>query len=84
MFSRMLPNKLIMADQGFPNILSRATYPGAPSYGGMRTWVESSQAREDRALAETCRVKYGPLFFTSICELLYRLYFYQNNTAVEH
>ncbi len=26
-------------------ILSRATFPGAPSYGGMRTWVEGSQAR---------------------------------------
>ncbi len=24
------------------SILSRATYPGAPSYGGVRTWVESS------------------------------------------
>ncbi len=27
-----------------PYILSRATYPGAPSYGGVRTSVESSQA----------------------------------------
>ena len=25
-------------------ILSRATYPGVPSYGGVRTWVEGSQA----------------------------------------
>ncbi len=24
------------------NILSRATFPGAPSYGGVRTWVEGS------------------------------------------
>ncbi len=24
----------------YTNMLSRATYPGAPSYGGMRTWVE--------------------------------------------
>ena len=23
--------------------MSRATFPGAPSYGGMRTWVEGSQ-----------------------------------------
>ncbi len=33
-------------------MLSRATYPGAPSYGGVRTWVKSSQARGNRALAE--------------------------------
>ena len=33
-------------------ILSDATYPGAPSYGGVRTWVEGSQARGNRALAE--------------------------------
>ncbi len=26
-------------------ILSRATFPGAPSYGGVRTWVEGSQTR---------------------------------------
>ncbi len=32
------------------NILSRATFPGAPSYGGVRTWMEGSQTR---ALAET-------------------------------
>ncbi len=25
------------------NILSRATFPGGPSYGGVRTWVEGSQ-----------------------------------------
>ncbi len=25
------------------NILSRATFPGAPSYGGVRTWVEGTQ-----------------------------------------
>ncbi len=24
------------------NILSRATFQGAPSYGGMRTWMEGS------------------------------------------
>ncbi len=24
-------------------MLSRATYPGDPSYGGVRTWVEGSQ-----------------------------------------
>ncbi len=33
-------------------ILSRATFPGAPSYGGVRTWVEGSQARGNRTLAE--------------------------------
>ncbi len=33
-------------------ILSRATFPGAPSYGGVRTWVDGSQTRGDRALAE--------------------------------
>ena len=33
-------------------ILSRATYPGAPSYGGVRAWVEGSQARRNRTLAE--------------------------------
>ena len=27
-------------------ILSRATFPGAPSYGGVRTWVEGSQTHE--------------------------------------
>ena len=32
-------------------LLSRATFPGAPSYGGVRTWVEGSQMRGDRALA---------------------------------
>ncbi len=31
------------------NILSRATFPGAPSHGGVRTWVEGSQnAQEPR------------------------------------
>ena len=30
--------RLIKNDNPFM-ILSRATYPGAPSYGGMRTWV---------------------------------------------
>ena len=34
------------------NILSRATFPGAPSYNGVRTWVEGSQARGNRTLAE--------------------------------
>ena len=34
------------------NILLRATFPGAPSYGGVRTWVEGSQTRGNRALAE--------------------------------
>ena len=33
-------------------ILSRATFPGAPSYDGVRTWVEGSQTRGDSALAE--------------------------------
>ena len=33
-------------------ILSRATFPGAPSYDGMRTWVEGSQTCGDRALDE--------------------------------
>ncbi len=33
-------------------ILSRATFPGAPSYGGVITWVEGSQTCGDRALAE--------------------------------
>ena len=32
-------------------ILSSATFLGAPSYGGVRTWVEGSQTRGDRALA---------------------------------
>ncbi len=34
-------------------ILSHATYPGAPSYGGVRTWVDSSQAH---ALAEASKI----------------------------
>ncbi len=34
------------------SILSRATYPWAPSYGGVRTWVESSLTRRNCALAE--------------------------------
>ncbi len=33
-------------------ILSRATFPGAPSYGGVKTWVEGSQMRGDLALAD--------------------------------
>ena len=33
-------------------ILSRATFSGAPSYGGMRTCVECSQTHGSRALAE--------------------------------
>ena len=33
--------------------MSRATYPGAPSYGDMRTWVEGSQVRGNSMLAET-------------------------------
>ena len=32
--------------------MSRATFPGAPSYGGVSTWVEGSQKRGDRTLAE--------------------------------
>ena len=54
-------------------ILSRATFPGAPSYGGVRTWVESSLAREDRALADASNLL-G-------CKE-YALY--QKNTAIEH
>ena len=34
------------------SVLSRATFPGAPSYGGVRTWVEGSQTRGSRTLAE--------------------------------
>ncbi len=37
-------------------ILSRATYHRAPSYGGVRTWVEGSQARDSRALAEASKL----------------------------
>ncbi len=33
------------------NILLRATSPGLPSYGGVRTWVEGSKRRGNRALA---------------------------------
>ena len=33
-------------------VLSRATSLGAPSYGGVRTWVEGSQTHWGRALAE--------------------------------
>ena len=33
-------------------ILSHATFPGAPSHGAVRTWVEGSKTRGDRALAE--------------------------------
>ncbi len=36
-------------------ILSRATFPGAPSYGGVRTWVEGFQALEDRTLILTSK-----------------------------
>ncbi len=36
----------------FRYILSRATFPGAPSYGGVWTWVEVSQTRGDHMLAE--------------------------------
>ena len=34
------------------NILSRATFPGAPSYSGVKTWVEGSQTCGRRTLAE--------------------------------
>ncbi len=34
-------------------ILSHAIFPGAPSYTGVRTWAEGSQACGKRALAET-------------------------------
>ena len=37
---------------GQVNILSPATFPGAPSYGGVRTWVEGSQAHGNCPLAE--------------------------------
>ncbi len=33
-------------------MLSRATFPGVPSYDGVGTWVEGSQTRGDCALAE--------------------------------
>ena len=38
-------------NQSLWTLLSRATSLGAPSYGGVRTWVEGSQTRRDRALA---------------------------------
>ena len=34
------------------NVLLHATFPGAPSYSGVRTWVEGSQTRGGRALSE--------------------------------
>ena len=38
--------------QIYTYILSCATYQRAPRYGGERTWVEGSQARGNRMLAE--------------------------------
>ncbi len=38
------------------NILSRATFPWAPSYGSVRTWVEGSQTRGDRTLDEASNI----------------------------
>ncbi len=32
-------------NQYWLSVLSRATFPGAPSYSGVRTWVEGSQTR---------------------------------------
>ena len=48
----MYTSPIVRTIEPTSSILSRATYPGAPSYGGVRTCVESSQAREDCVLAE--------------------------------
>ncbi len=56
------------------NLLSRATFPGAPSYGGVRTWVEGSQVRE--ASNHLGYKEYTQLFDTSSGKTLYRLYPY--------
>ncbi len=50
-FNEIFPNMNLHIDT-YMNILSRATFPRAPSYGGVRTWVEGSQMCGDRALAE--------------------------------
>ncbi len=36
-------NSFLPTTYGPIYILSRATFPGAPSYAGVRTWVEGSQ-----------------------------------------
>ncbi len=41
---------IIKVHRSHTNILSRATFPRAPSYGDMRAWVEGSQTRKNRAL----------------------------------
>ncbi len=42
----------------YKTILSCATFPGAPSYGGVRTWVEGSKMHGYRALAEASNLQY--------------------------
>ncbi len=58
--------------------MSRATYPGTPGYGGIRTWVESSQACDPHTLAEAS----VPLDYKEYAQ--YKLQFYQNNTVAKH
>ena len=41
------------------SILSHATFPGAPSYSGVRIWVEGSQTCRDRPLAEAFNQQLG-------------------------
>ncbi len=72
------------SSQNWFNILSRATYQWAPTYGGMRTWMEGSPARWQKAPTYWSGRGWGlpqiQLFVTSVCKLLYRLYFYEKNT----
>ncbi len=68
-------------------ILSRATYPGAPSYDGVRTLVESSQARKNRALAEASNLL-GCKEYNCLSQAFLNCYtdytFTKKNIAVEH
>ena len=58
-------------------LLLRATYTGAPSCGGMRTWVEGSQARGNCTMAEASNL----LGYKE----LYRLYLLlKENTTAEY
>ncbi len=57
-------------------ILSRVTFPGAPSYGGVRTWVEGSQTRGDRALAEASNLLGYDCLTQAVAKRSYRLYPY--------
>ncbi len=59
-------------------IMSCATYPGAPRYGGVRTWIEGSKAHGNRALAEASNLRGWGLPQIQLFVML------KENTAVEY